>query len=440
MAAKKRDSREVETLNYAVSFERGNSVFALSPAADIVAATYAKSPTLLRRVYEKEQELQSRLTPADRYARWEGEWIKENDIFGALREAVKGKEGTYILVDATVSRIFNGISLLGDRARACVASKRSESGSRGYTANFRSVFLRENGRPNVLEEHCSCPYFGEKTLSGSADQRYYNECVHISLLRHEMDKRLNHPEWRRDRLEKSGRQPKRAVFQPFAFSRNWGIINNTVVAAYPQLASLETAAVLRHFLGGETYAEINKQLLRRPEVYTPPMLGEMRRNRLRWRVIRKDTADVEISGNLAAELEFLEEAAANELGRLGFRHRGYSLLMGRNAARYERGDDAVEIVFSRDMPPFYAVKAVPKAEPDLSVLDSEKLNPFSSGAGWLERPDDFTKTKHAKAKIGILPRLGMPGSSRALTDMSGELRSWYRRDVPEAYRGEFGLA
>lgn len=124
-----------------------------------------------------------------------------------------------------------------------------------------------------------------------------------------------------------------------------------VIADYPQLASLEHAALLKHYMDGDTYADINKQLLQKIEIYTPVMMDEMKRRNLRWRIIRKDTTEAEISASQASELANLAKATADELNRCGFHHRGYSLLMDRNAERYEKGSHALEIVFSQDLPP-----------------------------------------------------------------------------------------
>ncbi len=205
--AAKNDTREVMTLNYVVSVKRGGVVYTFSTAADTVADTYVKSPKLLRRILEREQALQKYSPPSDSHARWNREYINDTDFFRNFREAVKKREGTYVLVDTAVGDIFRNLKLLGNRARGVVKSKSAEPGQKAYHVTLRNVFLGKNGRMDLREVHCGCPYFSEKTSSGAEDETYRNECIHISLLRHEIDKRLRHPEWRKDRLEKEGDQP-----------------------------------------------------------------------------------------------------------------------------------------------------------------------------------------------------------------------------------------
>lgn len=443
----KRDTREVVPLNYTISLKKGDKVYTFSPFAAVIANAYAMSPKLLRRIFDKEQQYQRSNQPATPQARWEEQYIHEKNIADALREGIKGKYKSTWLFDASVGMIFQNISLTGNRLRGQLRSKSNENCP--YNVILSDFFVGEDNRPHPRKIYCGCGYFTAKSDIGADDEYYFHDDPHTIVLRDEAIKQLTHPEWtRKVIMKKKDILAHRAPFNPYPFSTNWTKIKYKIgegvyQAQDPLLVSIETAAMLRYFLGDSTHTRENQTLLACESVWTPTTREELKRGEIRFRIIRKSTKNGEISGSEEAELEMMESEAAKELARAGFKHRGYSISLGRIATRYERkypagtGTEVVEVIFANDAPPFYVRKHITGGNPDITLEDTPD-SPFGKiKAVWF---DDFTKTVAVDGKAGLLYQLQISGRPRFNIEISDGLRAKYRWFVPEKDHSAYGLA
>ncbi len=339
------------------------SKFYFSPLRDIVGGVLATSPSVIK----------NRLTDTQIYKKWykrqrppirtyeplftlDDEILSEPDISGALRTAVKEKEGTYRLFDKTSGEVMpDGIFVRGKGISATVKSKSRQKGrtSTFYTTNRIGADLGLSGDIQLESMYCKCEDFAHGTEKSHGD--FNMACLHQGALGREYFMRKNYP-GHRGKLK--GKLTKNKAFVPFTFVQNYVPGQpGGFKPLEPGLASLEYEALIAYYLmeGSEDkHFGIDRRLLSIPDVYTFAMLEGVRNGTVRREVVGQRPAKLEKSEQEIGSEKLVFLDLVRQISNYDYRPVGRSLEFGKDVAiRYENGSNAVSVVFGEG--PMYCV-------------------------------------------------------------------------------------
>ena len=320
----------------------------------------------------------------------------------ALLETLKKREGTAKLV-----KVGNGTAIREGYFSHALLTGRVKSrrhGGRDKILKDWSVTVR---LPTYSDLHCQCDDFVWNNRKGIK-----TVCVHMGAILNQLVDEYPQQE---------------------------GIIEVADTKTVPTLPFVltplaETEAVVRHYVFGEGYYKINKQLLESPENYDQGYLALIENDSVTFESISQKKIKRDVDAGFVKAQRYINNEFEKRLIKAGFKRTGFGAVEFKDTpyetfcANYEKENKAVRLVFNPKLPPIAVFRE----------LDSEKnvfytpqqSHPFSNLYKETEDIDDRTRRK-SKTTVFI------PGPTmvKGLAPMKGigNFKSFYAKLITDHY-------
>lgn len=344
--------------------------FYFSPVVHAVSEALVTSPARMATRMRRGQYWQRQYHEQGRSLRFP--WTKKylempaEDLPGAVREAVRKREGVYKLWDLTPGKAIHEVTIRGQEISARVESKSrySPANPRIHTPHFRNLFLDHDRDPNIMEMGCNCPHSDWGEAKGG---RYITriECLHIAAMLDWAWLDQYSPSDLRPRVTMRGKSYVTGMFNPFNFADNWHFNGEIYQAKNPELASLQMDMLMAHMAGKNSeerkYLSINRKALTIPWLPSPALQKMMEEGDVAREVIshgkrtvgRDEAVDVDQLAGLFTDM-------SKALYRHGYEFDGRCLEFGEMAYHFENPNgNVVNLAFPEDDAPFCVVRTNP---------------------------------------------------------------------------------